>query len=90
MTSDLSLTMNRNERDTIAAAMQLPLFFLKDSSILLRTCIVTIVVGSESGDKSDIGYNWGPQTRRFAKRDPRSSSFAKKGSAKQKVWNPLL
>ena len=67
--------------------MQVLTFFsLVGSSIFLRTCIVTIVVrGNVLGDKSDVARGWSPQNSRFAKRGPRSSSFSKIGSAKQRV-----
>ena len=85
------LTMNRIASDAIAAVIQvLTLFFSEDSPTSFCIRMLIIIIGSESGDKSNVTYNWGPQKSRFAKRGPRSSRFAKKESARQKVWEPLV
>ena len=67
--------MNRTASDTIAAVIQMLIFFLEDSSIFFCVHILINIIGNEAGDKSNVTYNWSPQ---------------KKGSAKQKVWEPLI
>ena len=89
MKASSSLTMNRTASDAIAAAIQVLIFFLEDSFIFFCVRILINIIGNESGDKSNVTYNWGSQKSRFAKRGPQSSRFTKKGSAKQKVWEPL-
>ena len=89
MKSNSSLTMNGTASDTIASVIQVLIFFLEDSFIFFCVRIVINIIGNESGDKSNVTYNWGPQKSRFGKRGPQSSRFTKKGSAKQKVWEPL-
>ena len=62
------------------------LFFLcGDSSTFLRIRFVSIVVGNKSDDNSYVAYDRSLQDKRFAKRGPRSSKFANKGSAKLQV-----
>ena len=90
MKSNSSLTMNRTANDTIVAVIQVLTFFLEDSFIFFCILNLIIVIGSESGDKSNVTYNWSPQKSRSGKRDPRSSRFAKKKFAKHKMWEPLL
>ena len=80
--------MNRTASDTIAAAIQV--LFLEDSFIFFCVRILIDIIVSESGDKSIVTYNWGPQKSTFAKKSPQNSRFTKKGSAKQKVWEPLI
>ena len=77
---------NRNRN----AGAELIFFFLKDSSTILRIRFVSIVSENESDDNSYVAYDRGSQNRRFAKSGPKSSRFAKKGSSKQKVWEPLV
>ena len=79
------------ESDAIATVMQVLnfFFFLKDSSTILRIRFVSIVNENESDNNSYVAYDRGSQNRRFAKTGPKSSRFAKKRSAKQKVWEPL-
>ena len=78
--------MNRTVSDTIAAVIQVLIFFLENNFIFFCLHILINIIGNELGDKSNVTCNWGLQKRRFAKRGPRSSRFTKKGSAKQKVW----
>ena len=82
--------MKWRKSDAIAGAMQVLtfFFFFDDSSTILRTRFESIVVGNESDDNSYVAHDRGSQNRRFAKRGPRSSGFAKKGYAEQKVWKP--
>ena len=61
------------------------LLFLVDSSTILRNRFVSIVVGNKSDNNTYVAYDRGSQNRRFVKRKPRSSRFAKKGSAKQQI-----
>ena len=51
---------------------------------------VSTVVGNESSDNGYVAHKWGMQNKRFAKKSPQSTSFAKKGSVEQKVWEPLI
>ena len=91
MKIDSGLTMNRTASYAIAAVIQvLTLFFSEDSPTSFCIRMLIIIIGSESGDKSNVTYNWRPQKSRFTKRSPRSSRFAKKESARQKVWEPLV
>ena len=60
-------------------------FFLEDSSSILRIRFVSNVIGNESDDDSYVTYDQGSLNKRFAKREPRSNRFEKKGSAKQQV-----
>ena len=53
--------MNRTASDTIAAVIQVLIFFLEDSLIFLCVRILINIIGNESGDKSNVTYNWGPQ-----------------------------
>ena len=76
--------MNRTASDAIAAVIQVLIFFLEDSFIFFCVRILIDNIGNESGDKSDVTYNWGPQNSRFAKRGPQSSRFTKKGVRKAK------
>ena len=66
--------MNRTASDTIAAVIQV-LFFLEDSFIFFCVRILINIIGNESGDKSNVTYNWGPQKSRFAKRGPQNKKF---------------
>ena len=84
MKSNSSLTMNRTASDTIAAVKQVLIFFLEDSFIFFCVRILINIIGNESGDKSNVTYNSGPQKSRFAKRGPQSSRFTKKGVRKAK------
>ena len=78
MKSDSSLTMNRNASYAIAAVIQvLTYFFLENSPTFFCIRMLIITIGSESGDKSNVTCNWGPQKSRFAKRSSRSSRFTK-------------
>ena len=73
------------ESDAIATVMLvlfLFFFFLKCSSTILRIRFVSIVSENKSDDNSYVAYGRGSQNRRFAKTGPKSSRFAKKGSAK--------
>ena len=80
MKSNSGLTINRTASYAIATVIQvLKFFFLEDSPTSFCIRMLIIIIGSESGDKSNITYNWGPQKSRFTKRSPRSSRFAKKG-----------
>ena len=76
--------MNRTASDTIAAVIQVLIFFLEDSFILLCVRILFNIIGNESGDKSNVTYNWPPQKSRFDKRGPQSSRFTNKGVRKAK------
>ena len=76
--------MNRTASDTIAAVIQVLIFFLEDSFIFFCVRILIHIIGNESGDKSNATYNWGPQKNRFAKRGPQSSRFTKRGVRKAK------
>ena len=54
--------MNRTASDTITTATQvLTLFFWKDSSTFFCIRILIIFIGSESDDKSNVSFNWGPR-----------------------------
>ena len=75
MKSNSSLTMNRTASDTIAAVMQVQIFFLGDSVIFFCVRIFINIIGNESGDKSNVTYNWSPQKSRFAKKGPQSKKF---------------
>ena len=77
MKSNSSLTMIRTASYAIAAVIQVLTFFLEDSPTFFCIRMLTITIGSESGDKSNVTCNWGPQKSRFTKRSPRSSRFAK-------------
>ena len=83
MKSNSSLTTNRTASDTIAAVIQALIFFL-DSFIFFCVCILINIIGNESGDKSNVTYNWGPRKSRFTKRGPQSSRSTKKGVRKAK------
>ena len=84
MKSNSSLTMNRTASDTIAAVIQVLILFLEDSFISVCVRILINIIGNESGDKSNVTYNWCPQKSRFAKRGPQSSRFTKKRVRKEK------
>ena len=75
MKSNSGLTMNRTASDAIAAVIQVLKFFLEDSptSFCIRMLIITI--GSESGDKRSVTYNWGPQKSRFTKKGLKGKKF---------------
>ena len=76
------VVQERCNRDRNAGA-EFIFFFLKDSSTILRTRFVSIVVENESDENSYVAYDQGSQNKRSVKREPKSSRFAKKGSAKQ-------
>ena len=80
MKRNFSLTMNRIASYAIAAVIQVLTFFLEDSPTSFCIRMLTIAIGSESEDKSNVTCNWGPQ----------KSRFTKKGSARQKVWELLV
>ena len=82
------MVRERCDRDRNAGA-ELIFLFLKDSSTILRIRFVSIVSENKSDDNSYVAYGRGSQNR-FAKTGPKSSRFAKKRTAKQKVWEPLL
>ena len=60
--------MNRTASDTIAAVIQVLIFFLEYSFIFVCVRILIDIIGNESGDKGNVTYNWGPQKHRFAKK----------------------
>ena len=79
MKSNSGLTMNRIASYAIAAVIQvLTLFFSEDSPTSFCICMLIIIIGSESGDKSNVTSHWCPQKSRFTKRSPRSSRFEKR------------
>ena len=82
--------MNRTASDTIAAAIQVPTFFLEDSFIFFCVRILINIIGNESGDKSNVTYNWDPQKADSQKGARKGADSQKKGSVKQKVWEPLI
>ena len=84
------LTMNRTASYAIAAVIQVLTFFFGGQPHFLLYSYFNIIIGIESGAKSSVTYNWGTQKSRFTKRSPRSSRFAKKGSVRQKVREPLV
>ena len=84
MKSNSSLTQNQTASDTIAAVIQVLIFVLENSFIFFFPLFLINIIGNESGDKSNVTYNWGPQKSRFAKRGPQSSRFTKKGVRKAK------
>ena len=45
----------------MAAIQVLTFFFLEDSSTSFSICLLIIIIGSGSGDKSNVTYNWGLQ-----------------------------
>ena len=63
MKSNSSLTMNRIAGYVIAAVIQVLTFFLEDSPTFFCIRMLTITIGSESGDKSNVTCNWGPQKK---------------------------
>ena len=80
MKSNSGLTMNRIASYAIAAVLQVLTFFLEDSLTFFCIRMLIIIIGIESGDKRNVTCNWGPQ----------KSRFTKKGSARQKVREPLV
>ena len=78
--------MNRTASETIAAVLKV-LTFLGgggDSSILCCIRILIIIAGNESGDKSNVKYNWGRQKSRFAK-SLETSALGDKNSIKFEI-----
>ena len=74
--SNSGLTMNWTASYAIAAVIQVLTFFWRIAPLPFRMLI--IIIGSDSGDKINVIYNWGPQESRFTKKSPLSSRFAKK------------
>ena len=73
--------MNWTASVTIAVAIEVLTFFLffrrTPQFFGIRILIIIIIIVSDSGDKSDVTYNWGTQKSRFEKRGPQSKMFRK-------------
>ena len=76
--------MNQIASDTIAAVKQVLAFFflLEDSSTSFYNRMLIILIGSESGDKSNVTFNWGLQKIKFAERGLRNKTFGNLGFKK--------
>ena len=73
------LTINRTASYAIAAVIQvLTFFFSEDSPISFCIRMLIIIIGSESGDKSSVTYNWSPQKSRFTKEVREAADSQKK------------
>ena len=54
-------------------------FFLEDSSTILLMCFVSIVVGNESDNNSDVTYDRGSQNRKFREEVTEKQRIRKEG-----------
>ena len=89
MKSNSSLTLNQTASDTIAAVIQVLIFVLENSFIFFCARILINIIGNESGDKSNVTYNWVRKKADSQKGVRKAADSQKKRSAKQKVWEPL-
>ena len=78
--------MNRTASDTIAAVEAVDLYFLEDSSNSFSIRMFIITFGSKSGNKNDATYT----VVEVRKKRSAMQQFCKKGSGRQKVWEPLI
>ena len=91
MKSNSSLTINRTASDTIAAAIQELLFFFRGQLYFILCTYFNFILLEMSRVTKVLSHMIGVRKKADSQKGVRKAADSqKKGSAKQKVWEPLI